>query len=1183
MSFRSHRSAVHPYPVHSNGGNPKSHLGHSVTSTAARPLTANHAHTAMTPRQPFVEIPQSTTGGASASAPPKSQSILHRPASRSASRHGAHRSAQVGPAPASASASAAKPHKQPFRGMCFFFAEEKDGDDSQVTALGGEIRIFFSKDVTHLIVPDAVKAQLPALLSASCSSHAAASAATPAPTDLLLKARPPKHSQPHAAAAATGQPRSTPWPKCVQLNHQVRLHTGRLTASTHPSTLTNAYAHGPGHGQSRTHNNHARLRPLQAPYILVLDKQGHFRPCILKEYTDDADLPRLHRTPQESILSPFQRSSQHAPPVDLSLPGNGVVRPAPAKPNPSLTYLPANPGPPPTEFQLQSRLAQEGARVSSKTYEEAYLHADLDVLKRSERTVRAVLPYAAPRASYCEWCGVRYDNMVEHMASETHQTAIRQPGAWRELDLMIRTYGRKYVEPPGIGPVGKRIASAGRSQDAEPDVVLDLGFVFDDEEEQGIMSDEQVPLELEVPPAGKGDEQEEEDGDDHEAQVHESPLAARTANQRSRRTSAKTQAMFVWNDDLESDDVFGGDQLQAAAPRPATANIHGQESQQKATVRHAAPAAVSLLRSHSQSQMQPPPLSQPLTSSRLVFADPIVSTHASIRSRASLTASGTAAAPGPRPATATPISIPQPMPPPASTLASTSSRRSVSGNNGFASSLVAARTPAPVAPATSTTGYFNLNASGLTPATSQSYSTSSFATTTTATEMYGYTPTPFLAGVAQHPTHAGMGSVAPAALWEYDGSSSRRSAPPSMLSVSAHAGHTPGPRGYLSTQAQAQDYGQGQGQANAEAATLLHMPVGSRPAGAARAGERVDAGGGGDAVGGGCASMSVTGGESVGDRALVSESTLGDFVLTSTGPGHAIGKGGDGDGVNEGEDEDEAAHGSFNETSTSGQVFGEYFDDDDDEEEEESVLDRAPGVVSGGPNENKSPDADEFVHTQTDDDAVQGESGAAVGGATSEDSGSSPRAAPTKAHGPGRLRVLTTSAIAPMHWAATPANVGRSRSTGAAAVAANKDSKPIMYPTPAISGSTHDFDAADIAVTNRASSSDVHVFDFDHMDDQPQEPPHKRQRLGSLRSRRGSTTTVSSAAKHNGLTQVIGSPSVTTRARTKAERESGKDLTAAAPTITSVGRTTRQKLKQQQQPPLSASKAAKSLPTPLTR
>ncbi|KAI9188226.1 Cdc7p-Dbf4p kinase complex regulatory subunit [Blastocladiella emersonii ATCC 22665] len=351
------------------------------------------------------------------------------------------------------SGAGAGPASHAFRGKLFFFnavdslaKTETDELTHLIQSAGGSVLVFFSKDVTHVIVDDAVKANLASILSTGAKS-ASASALLRQPTpraalssnvlhtavkesmDIWSVSALRKEIRLRCPAASNNNTNSR---RTSGLSSVLDLHgsrdasaesnraqaVARLRKASRVDTTT-----GRGGGSSSASAGGAiegvNIRRLVSPYFVLLDGQAHYRPPIVQEYTDASVLPHLyvHTDPN---ASPFL-ASEHGPLAIERAPDRSA----------SLAHLPAALGPPP------AFLPQPKEDHAEFLEDLAQIADDPDLVE----SLRALIP---ARPGYCEQCRAKFDTLTDHLASALHRSRVLDPDTWRSLDK----YAAQYARPP---------------------------------------------------------------------------------------------------------------------------------------------------------------------------------------------------------------------------------------------------------------------------------------------------------------------------------------------------------------------------------------------------------------------------------------------------------------------------------------------------------------------------------------------------------------------------------------------------------------------------------------------------------------------------------------------------------------------------------------------------------------
>ncbi|KAJ3364654.1 hypothetical protein GGF32_001293 [Allomyces javanicus] len=368
---------------------------------------------------------------------------------------------------------------------------ELDALAGKITRRGGDVEPFFSKNVTHLVVDDALK-PLVAKVAA-------------------------------AAAASLNSMRHRILKSALDLNAKIVTYSElRAQLYGNPSSTTSS-------SKDASRRTKSALRPLTGHYFVVLDSTGVHRPIMEKEYSPGfTAFPKLTAMP-DSSQTPFLPPSRSAAAttttgdaatLDALLMDDGhgdddtprgIVGLVPAPPTRfSVRSLPASAPPLPPVLAARSRIAADPNVTVQKELD--FLH-DVDALLASRAPLspgsRAPLAplggaaHAGDRAAYCERCDGKFRGLDDHVRSDQHRKVVRRTEYWRRLDDLAARHARVRV-PDGhsvrVAPLAKALHEAIYAvveSDAvevpvttSDDVVPPSEDVYDDDdEEEGPLDD----------------------------------------------------------------------------------------------------------------------------------------------------------------------------------------------------------------------------------------------------------------------------------------------------------------------------------------------------------------------------------------------------------------------------------------------------------------------------------------------------------------------------------------------------------------------------------------------------------------------------------------------------------------------------------------------------------------------
>ncbi|KAJ3375652.1 hypothetical protein GGF31_002855 [Allomyces arbusculus] len=309
---------------------------------------------------------------------------------------------------------------------------ELDALAGKITRRGGDVEPFFSKNVTHLVVDDALKPLVAKL------------AATP--------------------AASLNSMRHRILKSALDLNAKI------VTYSELRAQLFGNAPSASSSSKDPSKRPKSALRPLTGHYFVVLDSTGVHRPIMEKEYSPGfTAFPKLTVMPDSSqtpFLPPSRSTtttSGDAATLDALLmdetdPDNpdtprGIIGLVPAPPTRfSVRSLPASAPPLPPVLAARARVAADPNVTLQKELD--FLH-DVDALLASRAPLspgsRAPLAplggaaHAGDRAAYCERCDGKFRGLDDHVRSDQHRKVVRRGEYWRRLDDLAARHARVRV------------------------------------------------------------------------------------------------------------------------------------------------------------------------------------------------------------------------------------------------------------------------------------------------------------------------------------------------------------------------------------------------------------------------------------------------------------------------------------------------------------------------------------------------------------------------------------------------------------------------------------------------------------------------------------------------------------------------------------------------------------------
>ncbi|KNE58611.1 hypothetical protein AMAG_04175 [Allomyces macrogynus ATCC 38327] len=358
---------------------------------------------------------------------------------------------------------------------------ELDAIAGKITRRGGDVEPFFSKNVTHLVVDDALK-------------------------PLVVKVA-------AAPAASLNSMRHRILKSALDLNAKI------VTYSELRAQLYGNASSATSSSKDASRRTKSALRPLTGHYFVVLDSTGVHRPIMEKEYSPGfTAFPKVTVMPDSSqtpFLPPSRSTttSGDAATLDALLMDDtdpdtpcGIIGLVPAPSTRfSVRSLPASAPPLPPVLAARARIAADPNVKLQKELD--FLH-DVDALLASRAPLspgsRAPLAplggaaHAGDRAAYCERCDGKFRGLDDHVRSDQHRKVVRRTEYWRRLDDLAARHARVKV-PDGhvvrVAPLPRALheAISAVESDVPPtsdDVVPPSEDVYgEDAEEEGPIDD----------------------------------------------------------------------------------------------------------------------------------------------------------------------------------------------------------------------------------------------------------------------------------------------------------------------------------------------------------------------------------------------------------------------------------------------------------------------------------------------------------------------------------------------------------------------------------------------------------------------------------------------------------------------------------------------------------------------